>query len=182
MPAKKRKPDLLKGKHHKKKSDPLKGKNLISIGWEDLEYMAAHMARIVKANMKPDMIIAIGRGGWIAGRMMSSFFGVTMGSILARHYTDPGKMREFFIDSRIVSHKTVKGNIVLVDDVVGTGKTMQEALKLLKRNRKIRKIMTASLYYSTKSEYKPDVFIKQIRPEDWVVFPYEKEAYEGIKF
>ena len=106
---------------------------------------------------------------------------VPVGTIVARHYTDPGKAVEFHMQKKVLASFDIKGKIVLVDDVVGTGTTMSEVLKLLKRNKNITKIMTGALYYNEKSTFKPDMYVKEMKQEQWIVFPYEKEAYQGLE-
>lgn len=63
----------------------------------------------------------------------------------------------------IGSHRTV----LLVDDVVDTGKTFTDILKKSHYTR----VITAALYYKPHSVLKPDYYIEETT--DWIVFPWE---------
>ena len=161
----------------------LESKNQTHVNWEELEYLTAKLSKIIQTNIKPDFILCIGRGGWVFGRILSSILVVPLATILTRHYKNMGNRGKFYIDKNIVSPKPLKGTVIIVDDVVHTGKTMEEVLKVVKKKRNIKKIFTAALYYNKEeSKFAPDMFVNEFRKGEWVVFPYEKEAYEGVEF
>lgn len=71
--------------------------------------------------------------------------------------------------------------VLLVDDVVDTGTTLSEILKIEPHS----KIITAALYYKPHSAIKPDYFVAETT--DWIVFPWElfdekpnRERYEHL--
>lgn len=164
------------------KNNHLKGKRLIEVTWEEVEYDTATLSRIIKANMKPDAIVCIGRGAWIYSRLLSSLLKIPVGTILTRHYEGPEKEVKFFMERKVLSYHPIEGNIVLVDDVVNTGKTLMEVHKFLKKNKKIKQLKTAVLFYNKEgSKFIPDMYVKTIKNNDWIVFPYEKEAYRGVQ-
>ena len=76
-------------------------------------------------------------------------------------------------------------NVLLVDDIVDTGITMNSLVTNIKRSFKIGKLYTASLYYKERSIFEPNYYCYKTR--DWIVFPYEsleeipnKPGYEHL--
>ena len=56
---------------------------------------------------------------------------------------------------------------VLVDDIVDSGHTMKQMKDLHPS------FLTAALYYKAASILKPTYYIETIKPETWLVFPWE---------
>ena len=67
-------------------------------------------------------------------------------------------------------------NVLLVDDLADSGKTLSEFHELYKfiaNKVKVPNIKTACLYYKTKSEFKPDYYASSTEEEVWLNFPWE---------
>jgi len=60
-------------------------------------------------------------------------------------------------------------NILVIDDIVDSGKTMKD----------YNRFDTASIYYHKKSVFEPDIWIYE-KKDDWILFPWEtKESTKG---
>lgn len=73
--------------------------------------------------------------------------------------------------------------LLVVDDIIDTGKTFERFLEIAKIQKFNYKI--ATLFYKPHAKYEPDIFIKQTL--DWIVFPWEqteempnREQYESL--
>lgn len=65
-----------------------------------------------------------------------------------------------------------KQSWLLIDDIVDTGKTMINIKNLIKDSNTPITAYTASLFYKSHSDFKPDYYVYET--SDWIVFPWEK--------
>jgi hypoxanthine phosphoribosyltransferase len=71
------------------------------------------------------------------------------------------------------------GKLLVVDDIIDTGKTYDRFFEFAKIH-KIKNWISASLYYKPKSTYRPDFFIKETT--SWIVFPWEQYDEKPSEF
>lgn len=118
-----------------------------------------------------DAIVAIARGGLVIARLLSDLTGVKkIYSLHAEYYTGPNK---HYSEPRITgefSQSIEVTRIIVVDDVVDSGKTMQFALSYL-QGKGFRKPLTLSVYLKPWSRFTPDYYSRIVNR--WIVFPYE---------
>lgn len=113
---------------------------------------------------KPDVIIGITRGGIIPARLLSAYL-----KIEKMHCISVGKNgSERFISTEIKDDLRGK-NILLVEDILETGRSLQVAKSYLEK--KGAKIKTATLYTMPITEVKPDYYLEKI--ETLIKFPWE---------
>ncbi|MCC6003149.1 MAG: phosphoribosyltransferase [Thermofilum sp.] len=153
--------------------------DFIYITWEQLYRDAVELSRkILQSNYCPDFLIAIARGGWVIGRILSDLLGIRdVLAVTVKFYegvkTPSGKpilLQELNAD---LSSK----KLLLVDDIVDTGETLKETLKHVNA-RKPLDVKTATLYVKSWSPLKPDFYVREY--SKWVVFPYElKETFRN---
>ena len=148
------------------------------LSWDFTYQLLIELAeKIRKSNYRPDLILGISRGGWPPARVISDFLeNPNIANIKVEFYTDVSKMSKEPIITQTISTPVEGKNILLVDDVADTGKTLKLVYnKLIENNAKDIKV--ATLYYKPKSIFKPDFFMMNTKA--WVVFPWER--YETIK-
>jgi len=119
---------------------------------------------------KPDALIAIARGGLVLGHLLSEALGTreiyTLNSI---HYDGTRKLDTFDIFnipdlSRI--HK-----VVLIDDIVDSGESMVEIIKILKQRFPHCEFKIATIFYKTSALIQPDFSVKEAA--EWIDFFWE---------
>ena len=64
-----------------------------------------------------------------------------------------------------MSAKRISNETLIVDDISDTGKTLK---KLAKKNS-----ITATLWVTPHTKYKPTYFTRVLKKNEWVVFPFE---------
>jgi hypoxanthine phosphoribosyltransferase len=69
--------------------------------------------------------------------------------------------------------KTIIGNILIVDDICDTGKT-------LKPFKYESNVYTATLHYKTLAIIEPDFWWKLAPSNEWIVYPWEREDSKTI--
>ena len=122
-----------------------------------------------------DIILAIGRGGLVLGRYASDYFDKDLAVIMARRYrVGECKSDKQVSFGEISSIKQLSGKILLVDDLLEDGITMEKTI--LKMKRPGIETKTAVLFVKPQSKIVPNYFVEET--SDWIVFPYEKNEFK----
>jgi len=120
----------------------------------------------------PDAIVAIARGGVTLGHFLASgldnrnFF--TISSVF---YDETQKMKKQEIQN--IPDLSEYSKIILVDDIVDSGETLQNIKTILENKFPRLTIKTASLFYKTTAIIQADYSINEAK--DWIEFFWEKD-------
>ncbi|MDY6930606.1 MAG: phosphoribosyltransferase [Halobacteriota archaeon] len=145
----------------------------ILLEWERVHDLCKWIAREIKnEGFKPDAIVAIARGGWCAGNLLSDQLSIKdLRSVKIEHWGYTGRITgEAKITQPIVGELDGK-DILLVDDITDTGDSMRLALRHLE-DLKINSVKTAVLKHKSTSTLKPDFIGTEMDDWKWVVFPW----------
>lgn len=144
--------------------------------WEDIYSMCIQLAdQIKESGFKPDLIVAVARGGWIPGRIMSDLLcNSNVASLKAEFYKDVAETNRKPVISQKVSAPVKGKRILVVDDVADTGESLKLVIAYLKRLRPME-IKIATLHHKPKSILKPDYFIGET--DAWIVYPHERHEF-----
>ncbi|WP_292484575.1 phosphoribosyltransferase [Methanohalobium sp.] len=143
--------------------------------WEYIYNLCRDVStEIKKSDFHPDIIIALARGGWFAGRVLCDFLGLDdLTSLKVEHYTGTaaisgeGAQIKYPISSDAVEDK----DVLIVDDIIDTGESMKYAKEhVLEQNPK--EVKTATLQYLYTSQVEPDYWSEYIDEWAWIVFPW----------
>lgn len=149
----------------------------IKPSWEEIEKLTEKLAKkIKKSGFKFDWIVGISRGGLIPARLISDYLDFQqLAFIRIEFYKTIGKTKDF---PRIVQpvNVNVKGkNVLIVDDVADTGRSLMVAKESIKR-KGAKEVRIATLHYKPMSTIKPDFYAAQTTA--WIVYPWEKKETE----
>jgi uncharacterized protein len=129
---------------------------------------------IKHSGYEPDIIIALARGGWFAGRVLCDFLGLDdLSSLKVEHYIgataiDSGEPYiKYPLSDNVIEGKKV----LIVDDIVDTGKSMLSA-KAYVEGRNPIEVRTASLQYLGSSKIDPDYVGERLEDWAWIVYPW----------
>jgi Predicted phosphoribosyltransferases len=142
------------------------------LGWRELYEKALTLAMVIRdKGYKPDIIVAVARGGWVLGRILSDALGVReTASMTIQYYRgiyDRGET-PYILQT---AADTVSGkSVLLVDDVADTGETLNLAMQELKKA-SASCVKTATIFVKEWTRSFPDYYLEVVR--EWVVFPYE---------
>ena len=144
--------------------------------WEDIYDMCIRLADTIKeSKFKPDLIVAVARGGWVPGRIMSDLLSNSnVASLRVEFYKDVAKTSGKPIISQKVSASVRDRKILVVDDVADTGESLRVVRDYLKKLGP-SEIRIATLHYKPKSVLKPDYFIGET--DAWIVYPHERHEF-----
>lgn len=146
------------------------GVQYLPVSWQDYHTSAQKLAATILSHSPPiDEIVAISRGGLTLGHTLSDFLRIPISTISIQSYTDIQERGEVEITARL--QRSIKGkNILLVDDVADSGKTLKRAVSYLKRAQ-AKSVTTVTMFYKPHSVYRPDYYAE--RTTKWILFPYE---------
>jgi len=128
--------------------------------------------KIKKSNFKPDVIVAVARGGWIPARILADYLFIKeLYSVKAEHWgivaTETGKAR---ITQPLTVNLTGK-KVLVVDDVADTGETIELVVKHVKE-KNAAEVKTAVLDFKHTSKFKPDYYANEMESWKWIVYPW----------
>lgn len=119
-----------------------------------------------------DSILAITRGGFFVADPLSRIFKTKeLCTINAKSYkgTEKGKLE-------ISAVATIYGlgkRVLIVDDMVDSGDTLQQIVALLKKQYGVEEVLSAVLFRKTCTKFEPDLFAEEIEDKTWIDFYYE---------
>lgn len=149
------------------------------ISFNEVLRLSRSLARKIKASgYISDLIVSIGRGGYVPGRLISDFLLFNdLTSMKIEHYARAADMREearikFPIPVDIAGKK-----ILVVDDVTDTGETLNLAVAYI-LNLKPASVRTAVLQHKTCSSFTPDFYAQKIIKWRWIIYPWAR--YEDL--
>lgn len=149
------------------------------ISFKEVLRLSRILARKIKISCNmPDLIIAIGRGGYVPGRLVSDFLLFNdLTSMKIEHYTRAADMRE---DTRLkfpIPVDITGKKILIIDDITDTGETLKLAVDYaLSLNP--ASVRTAVLQHKICSAFTPDFYAQKILKWRWVIYPWAR--YEDL--
>lgn len=147
--------------------------------WRHVYLMLLGQAeKIRESSFKPDVVIAVLRGGWLPARVLSDLLEAGLGNVSAEFYVGVAETRKAPVLAQSVSVAVAGKKVLVVDDVADSGESLKlVTAHILQQGAKESRI--ATLYYKPWSAVKPDYYVLETRC--WVVFPWEiKETVRKI--
>ena len=145
---------------------------LLHLSWNDVQRLSERLIEEIKKSVfQPEIIVALGRGGFIPARILCDRLDVKgLASMGVGYYRD---IEEREREPRILYplNADVKDrSVLLVDDVADTGRSLQLAVSHI-LGRGANEVRVATLHYKPWSVFKPDFYAEET--EAWVVYPWE---------
>lgn len=143
------------------------------ITWNRFHTLCRRLAQKIRAaGYHPDIIIAIGRGGCMPGRVLSDLLGQqNLTSFKIEHYEGYQKEARAMVRYPLSADPSGQ-KVLLVDDVDDSGDTLLEALDHLRQCGEPAQVRTAVLHHKTSSTLMPDFYAQTIRKWRWLAYPW----------
>ncbi|MGB5606370.1 MAG: phosphoribosyltransferase, partial [Gammaproteobacteria bacterium] len=143
------------------------------VTWEHFYQLARELAwRVRKASFNPEVIVAIGRGGYMPARILSDYLDILdLACIKVEHYHGAHKDRSAQVRHPLVADIAGK-RVLLVDDVSDTGDTFQVAIDHLRKRGEPAELKSAVLHHKRISDYVPDYFSAEVVEWRWIIYPW----------
>ncbi|MCX2683176.1 phosphoribosyltransferase family protein [Campylobacter sp. MIT 21-1685] len=139
-------------------------------GYEEFQKDVVKLVHCIQKDFKPDVLVAVARGGMSLGHCLALALNTRLlFSINSIHYEDTQKLNsiEIFNIPELGKYK----NILLIDDIVDSGESLDAIIKVLKGKFPHLHIKTATLFYKKTALLIPDFKIKEA--QEWIRFPWE---------
>ncbi len=125
---------------------------------------------------KPDAIIAMSRGGVTIGHLLSEHFDIrTLYTMNTLHYDGQKKLDDVLIYN-VPDLKQAK-KVLIVDEIVDSGETMVEVMKLLKQRYLYVDFKTLTIFQKKDAIFTADHWVKDT--SEWIEFFWEKDLLDG---
>jgi len=147
------------------------------VKWEEVVEWCRRLAEVISASgYKPDLVVAIARGGYVPARLLCDFLDVhDLVSLQVLHW---GRAAEITAVAHVkypydldLSGKRV----LLVDDIVDTGDSVIVARDfILSRWRPAELKVAAMQWISPVAKIKPDFYVEEVREWIWYQYPWTR--------
>ena len=143
------------------------------ITWEESYALARDLATKVRASgFRPTVIVAIGRGGYVPGRVVADFLLLSaLTSIRIEHYGSAADKKDRTQICYPLVADVAQQDVLIVDDLTDTGETLALAADYV-RTFGAREVRTAALQHKATSPYVPDFYVEYLPDWNWIVYPW----------
>ena len=142
--------------------------------WDYIYGLCRTVAGQVKAaDYEPDVVVALARGGWFAGRCLCDFLGLDdLASLKMEHYVGTGERSGEPTVRYPLPEGSVEGkDVLVVDDIADTGGSIQRAHEYVSQ-RDPGDLRTGTLQLLGTSEFEPDFVGERLDEWAWIVYPW----------
>jgi len=143
------------------------------ITWEEVYSLCRQLTQqLRKADFRIDMIIAIARGGYVPGRILSDMLGIhDLTCFKIEHYQGAYKQLETYVKYPLNADINWR-NILLLDDVCDSGDTFAVGIDHIRQCGTVNEMHTAALHLKTVSKFIPDFYVETVSEWRWLIYPW----------
>jgi hypoxanthine phosphoribosyltransferase len=150
----------------------------LRVDWETYHQLIERLIVLVyQSGLKFDQILCLARGGLRVGDIVSRVFDLPLAILVTSSYREnQGHTQGALEIAPFISmaQGTLKGRILVVDDLVDSGNTLQGVCQHLVRTYpSIEAIHTAVIWYKACSGIKPDFYVEKLTANPWIHQPFE---------
>ncbi len=143
------------------------------ISWSEVERLCQRLAGLIRGSgYCPDLVIAIGRGGYVPARLICDLLHIMgLTSIKIEHYLSGANRQEQAI-VRYPLKADIRGlRVLVVDDVNDTGDTLEAAIQHLQTFQPAE-IRTAVMHHKAVTRFDADYYAGEIIKWRWLIYPW----------
>jgi len=144
------------------------------ISWEESARLARLLAASIKSDTRkpPDMVIAIGRGGFVPARIVCDELLIScLTSIRLERWGPAASRKERAIVRSPLACSVADLDLLVIDDVSDTGDTLSAAVAYLQELQPSR-IRTGVLHHKVSSRFDPDYPAEIVKDWYWIIYPW----------
>ncbi|QCC48570.1 phosphoribosyltransferase [Halobellus limi] len=148
--------------------------NCTITNWEYIYGLCRDVSDQVKAaEFEPDVVVALARGGWFAGRCICDFLGLDdLTSLKMEHYVGTAQKAGEPEVRYPMPEGSVEGkDVLIIDDIADTGGSIERAYEYV-TDRDAGEVRTATLQLLQTSEFDPDFVGERLEEWTWIVYPW----------
>jgi hypothetical protein len=144
------------------------------VSWEEAARLSRLLAELLKdkRGWQPDLVIAIGRGGYVPARIVCDELLTThLSSIRLEHWGPAASRRENAVVKYPLACSAEGMDLLVIDDVTDTGETLSTAVDYLQQLKPSR-IRTGVLHHKISSGFTPDYYAELVKDWRWIIYPW----------
>ena len=154
------------------------------VTWDDYNRLIERLAlQVHQSGWEFDKILCLARGGMRVGDVMSRIFDVPLGILATSSYREAAGTKQGDMDIAqfiTITRGTLSGRVLLVDDMVDTGKTFMKVYDHLKSQfADITELRSAVLWWKGHSQAQPDYYVDKLPTNPWIHQPFED--YDSLR-
>ncbi|MDH5806115.1 MAG: phosphoribosyltransferase [Candidatus Methanomethylicaceae archaeon] len=151
--------------------------NTKKVKWEEVEKWCKEVSdKILDSGWKPDVIIAISRGGFVPARLICDLLIVgELISLQITHWPSAAQMAKEAGIKYSLHCDLSRKNALIVDDIADTGDSIIIAKDHVWTNCRPKELKVATLQWISKtSKIKPDYYAEEVKEWIWYQYPWTR--------
>jgi uncharacterized protein len=148
------------------------------VSWDDYHLLIEQLAlQVYESGWHFDQILCLARGGLRVGDVLSRIYDKPLAILSTSSYREAGGTQQGDLD--ISNYITITkgefgGQVLLVDDLVDSGKTLERVGVHLKQHyQSVCEVKSAVIWYKACSQVKPDFYVQYLPSNPWIHQPFE---------
>lgn len=149
------------------------------VSWSDYHHLIEKLAvKVYQSGWQFNQIVCIAKGGLRVGDTLCRLYNYPLAILSASSYGGKeNRVRGEIKFSRHLSmtSETLGDRILLLDDLVDSGISLQESIQWLQQyyRENIQEIRTGVLWYKACSIIQPDYYVEYLEDNPWIHQPFE---------
>lgn len=165
-------------------STPTNDDSHLWVTWDHYNRLIERLSlQVHQSGWEFDKILCLARGGVRVGDVMSRIFDVPLGILATSSYREAAGTKQGDMDIAqfiTITRGTLSGRVLLVDDMVDTGKTFTKVYDHLKAQfPDITELRSAVLWWKGHSLATPDYYVDKLPTNPWIHQPFED--YDSLR-
>ena len=153
----------------------------LHLTWMDVQRLSEKLAdQIAETGFRPDIIVAVSRGGFDPARILSDELNIRSLASLQVIYYAGIRERNDKPQVKYPLNADISGlNVLVVDDVADSGNSLK-VVKEYVDSLGPREVKMATLHHKPWSTFEPDFYAESV--DKWIIYPWEpRESIEDIR-
>jgi hypothetical protein len=145
------------------------------VTWEQYHQNIEILAdKIHASGWEFNQIVCLARGGLRIGDILCRLYHKPLAILFTSSYSDDHRREEIKLSDHLAMiGDTIGDRVLIVDDLVDTGISLQKSIEWLKDRYPIQEIRTAVIWYKGNSTCQPDYYTAYLADNPWVHQPFE---------
>ena len=154
------------------------------LGYDDYYRLIERLCLAIhESGWKFDQILCLARGGLRVGDVVSRIFDLPLAILATSSYREAGGTKQGELDIAqyiTMSRGTFGGRVLLVDDLVDSGMTLEKVGQHLKRRfPEVTEVRSAVIWWKGSSKVEPDYYVEHLPNNPWIHQPFEE--YDSLR-
>lgn len=153
----------------------------LHLTWMDVQRLSERLAdQIAESGFRPDIIVAVSRGGFDPARILSDELNIrSLASLQVIYYAGINE-RNDKPQVKYPLNADISGlNVLVVDDVADSGNSLKVVKEYID-SLGPREVKMATLHHKPWSSFEPDFYAESV--DKWIIYPWEpRESIEDIR-